>query len=282
MAGNPVFTNFEKNLRRGQYAGFDTGQGRTATPYQTSYPGPGSAGQAYVPQQPPATRSMTLEDVVRKALVLFGLLLVVAAAAWVVAQRAIDGGQGSVALGLWAGGGVVAFVLALVIGFKKTISVPLIVLYTVAEGAFLGAVSVFFNSAYSGVVGQAILATLCVFGGVLLGYRSGLIRVTSRSRRIFSYLVAGYLLFALVNLGLLLSGSQSGWGIGGSGPLGIAISLFAVVLASYSLATAFDSIEHGVRAGVPEKTSWLLAYGLMVSVAWLYVEMLRLLGRARD
>ena len=80
----------------------------------------------------------------------------------------------------------------------------------------------------------------------------------------------------------LLAIALGGFGIGGSGPLGIAISIFAVALASYSLAIDFDSISDGVRAGVPEKTSWLLAYGLLVSVVWLYIEMLRLLARLRD
>ena len=132
------------------------------------------------------------------------------------------------------------------------------------------------------MVGQAILATLCVFGGMLLGYKTGVIRVTARSRRIFAGMLIGYLLFALVNFVLVLTGLQSGFGIGGSGALGIGISLFAVALASYSLAIDFDSIQQGVNAGVPRQTSWLMAYGLMLSVVWLYVEMLRLIARLRD
>lgn len=301
MAGNPVFENFNKDLRSGRYASFGL-QPRAAQqnvggqPGYGGYPQQGFGGQgeyggrdarsgfdALVPGAPGGTsRPMTMDDVVMKSISLFGLLLVVAGGAWFVAQRAIDGQQSSTVLGMWAAGGVIAFVLSLVIGFRKSVSVPLIVLFTIAEGVFLGAISAFFNSAYPGVVFQAILATLCVFGGVLMGYKSGLIKVTARSRRIFVYMLIGYTLFAIVNLVLVLTGLQGGFGIGGSGPLGIAISIFAVALASYSLAIDFDSIVDGVRAGVPEKTSWLMAYGLMSSVVWLYVEMLRLLARLRD
>lgn len=279
MASNPVFRNFDNNLRSGQYAGFGAQQ---QAPAQQPY-GQQPYGQGYAPAGAPGpARRMTLDDVVMKSLMLFGLLLVVAAASFFVADRAIDENQSRTALGLWAGGGIIAFVLSLVIGFKKTISVPLILLFTVAEGAFLGAISSFFDTGYPGVVGQAVLATLCVFGGVLLGYKTGIMRVTARSRRIFTYMLIGYALFALVNFVLVLTGLQSGFGVGGSGALGIGISIFAVALASYSLAIDFDSIQGGVNAGVSEKTSWLLAYGLMTSVVWLYVEMLRLLSRLRD
>ena len=281
MAGNPVFSKFERDLRSGQVSQFQAGGGQRGH----GFPQQPASGPMYnptfgAPQAQP--ERMTLDDVVSKSLNLFALLLVVAAGSFFVADRAIDSQTSSTALGLWAGGGIVAFVLSLVIAFRKSISVPLILAYTVFEGLFLGAASAFFNSAYPGVVGQAILATLCVFGGMLLGYKTGVIKVTARSRRIFAGMLIGYLLFAIVNFVLVLTGLQSGFGIGGSGALGIGISLFAVALASYSLAIDFDSIQQGVDAGLPRQTSWLMAYGLMVSVVWLYVEMLRLISRLRD
>lgn len=283
MSNNPVFTKFERDLRGGQYAGFDAGRQQGGG----SWPGAQGMPQYQGQIQPgfgarAQSDRMTMDDVVTKSLNLFGLLIVVAGVSFVVANRAIDTQASSTALGLWAGGGIVAFVLSLVIAFRKGISVPLILAYTLFEGVFLGAISAFFNEAYPGVVAQAVLATMCVFGGVLLGYKTGVIKVTQRSRRIFAGMLVGYLLFALVNFVLVLTGLQSGFGIGGSGALGIGISLFAVALASYSLAVDFDDIANGVQAGVPSKTSWLMAYGLMVSVVWLYVEMLRLISRLRD
>jgi len=94
--------------------------------------------------------------------------------------------------------------------------------------------------------------------------------------------LVGYLIFSLVNVVAAFMGVGSGWGFGGSGVLGIAISLFAVGLASYSLAVDFDTIDRAVAAGAPEKYSWLLGHGLIVSLVWLYLEMLRLLARMRD
>ena len=117
---------------------------------------------------------------------------------------------------------------------------------------------------------------------MLAGYRFGIVRVTSRSRRIFNMVIVGYLLFSLVNVVALMFGWTSGWGFGGSGGLGIAISLLGVGLAAYSLALDFDSIQSAVAAQLPERYSWLLAHGLIVSLVWLYLEILRLLARARD
>ena len=117
---------------------------------------------------------------------------------------------------------------------------------------------------------------------MLAGYKFGIIKVTSRSRKIFGMAILGYLLFSVVNVVALMFGWTSGWGFGGSGVLGLAISVLGVGLASYSLALDFDNIDQAVRAQMPEKYSWLLAHGLIVSLVWLYLEILRLLARARD
>ena len=143
-------------------------------------------------------------------------------------------------------------VVGLAIAFKKTVSVPLIVLYAVLEGAFLGAFSMMMEQRWPGIVMTAVIATLCTFAGMFAGYKFGLIKVTSRSRKIFGMMLIGYLLFSLVNVVALMFGWTSGWGFGGSGLLGIGISLLGVGLASYSLAVDFDDIQNAVRAGMPE------------------------------
>ena len=172
--------------------------------------------------------------------------------------------------------------VGLAIAFMKKVSVPLIVTYAVLEGAFVGAFSRVMEQAYPGIVVTAVLATLCTFAGMFLGYKTGLVKVTNKSRRIFGFAIMGYLLFSLVNVFALFLGLTTGWGFGGSGLLGIGISLLGVGLASYSLAIDFDSIDHAVRVGAPERFSWLLAHGLIVSVVWLYLEIVRLLARMRD
>ncbi|MDF8266439.1 Bax inhibitor-1/YccA family protein [Luteipulveratus flavus] len=307
MASNPVFNRFEKDLSEGRYAGFgqrgqqspqDDRPGMSAQP-QWGQPGPqqqtGTAGAWGAGQQqlsneqleqmysagtatPQQTGRMTLDDVVMKTLGLFALLVVFATGAWFVSDQSPSTG-----MGLWLAGMLGGLVLGLVIAFKKTISVPLIVGYAALEGLFVGAFSQWANQQYGhGIVAQAVLATLCVFVGMFAGWKSGFIRVTARSRKIFGMMLMGYVLFALVNLVLVMTGVLDGWGVGNNSWLGILISVFAIGLASYSLAVDFDTIDQGVRAGLPQKYSWLMAHGLIVTVVWLYVEILRLLARLRD
>lgn len=308
MATNPVFDRFEKDLQRGEYAGFGNrqqpqygqyGQGQPYQPPQTNQqaygagqqgqwgqPGPyqgqqvpGFADPNYgAPMAPQDTgRRMSLDDVVAKTLGLFALLLISAAAGWAIAAN-----NQSAGLAIWMGGMIAGIVLGFVISFKKTISVPLIVAYSVIEGAFLGAISQFFNTQSNGIVAQAVLATLCVFAGMFAGWKFGLIKVTDRSRKIFGFAALGYLLFALVNLVLQMTGVLGDFGFFSMGTFGMILCLFAVALASYSLAIAFDTIQYAANVGVPEKTSWLLAHGLIVSVAWLYLELLRMFAISRD
>lgn len=286
MASNPVFNRIEREAQQG-YAGFDR---RAPQP-------PGStAGMAgadgYSNQQledmyarpsagPIQTGRLTLDDVVMKTTGLFAVVLLFAAVGWVLAPQA-----GPVLL---LGGIAATLGLGLVIAFKKTISVPLILAYAVVEGLLVGAVSNIYSTAFDppntpvfqGIVAQAVLATLSVFAGMLLAYKTGLIKVTAKFRRILTMAIIGYAIFALVNLGYALI-TNTPFGIGGSGALGIGISIFAIGLASLSLALDFDSIEQAIAAGAPEKYSWLLAHGLIVTLVWLYLEILRLLGRLRS
>lgn len=293
MAGNPVFDRFDKDLARGDYAGFGSrqqpqygqlGQGQPYQPdmQQRQYGGGQWGQQAPQSPQPYDTgsapgRTMSMDDVVTKTLLLFAMLLATGAAGWFAASHSQP-----VGLGLWIGGMLATIALGFVIAFKKTISVPLIVTYALLEGAFLGAVSQFFNTQWPGVVGQAVLATLCVFVGMFAGWKFGVIKVTDRSRKIFAFAAMGYFLFAMVNLVLQMTGVLGNFGFFSMGTFGIVLCLVAVALASYSLAVSFDTIARGVAAGVPEKTSWLLAHGLIVSVAWLYIELLRLFAISRD
>ena len=155
---------------------------------------------------------------------------------------------------LLLGGMVGTLVLGLVIAFKKTLSVPLIIGYAVLEGLFVGAVSQVFNDIYPGVVATAVLATASTFTGMFLAYRFGLIKVTAKFRRIMTMMIFGYAIFAVVNV-IFAFATNTPFGIGGSGMLGIGISLFAVGLASFSLALDFDAIESAIRNGAPQKYS---------------------------
>jgi uncharacterized YccA/Bax inhibitor family protein len=226
---------------------------------------------------PVQMRRVTLDDVIMKTLGLFTIVVLVGAATWVTVAGNITLSTTLMFAGMLGGLGI-----GLAIAFKKTISVPLIVLYAVLEGLFVGAISEVFNERWPGIVTTAVVATVCTFAGMLLGYKSGLIKVTDKSRRIFGMAIMGYLLFGLVNLVVAFMGYGSGFGIGGLGPMGIAISVLGVGLASYSLAIDFDSVSRAVNAQLPEKYSWLLAHGFIVTLVWLYLEFLRLLARLRQ
>lgn len=301
MSSNPVFNRIEREVEKG-YAGFNppgsNPQGGQWSPQSGSGAGqPGQWSQSAASTAagtdalsaerleqlysgpsagPVQTGRITIDDVMMKTGLLFGLVVIFGTIGWTVAGASAGGGSL-----LMLGGIVGTLVLGLVIAFKKAVSVPLIVAYAVVEGLMVGAVSRFYNDAWNGVVLQAVLATMATFAGMLIAYRTGLIKVTDKFRRIVTMAIFGYVIFAVVNLVYALV-SGNGWGIGGTGALGIGISLFAVGLAAVSLALDFDSIERAVAAGVPEKYSWLLAHGLIVTVVWLYLEMLRLLARLRE
>lgn len=282
MAGNnPVFQRIDKQIEQQRYAGFGTSP-RDSQRGPAAYSGPATQEQLQdLYAQPSATAvqmgRVSFDDVIMKTLGLFAVLLVAAGGAWVLTS-----GRPSLTMPVWLAGMFGGLVVGLVIAFMKKISVPLIIGYAVLEGVFVGAFSQVMERVYPGIVATAVIATLATFAGMFLGYKSGIIKVTDRARRIFGLAVMGYLLFSLVNVVALLFGWTSGWGFGGSGLLGIGISVLGVGLASYSLAIDFDSIDHAVRAGAPEKFSWLLAHGLIVSVVWLYIEIVRLLARLRD
>ncbi|MFI6427489.1 Bax inhibitor-1/YccA family protein [Promicromonospora sp. NPDC050880] len=219
------------------------------------------------------TKRMTYDDVIVKTGGLLALLVVVAAATWTLVPPAMMGLV--MIVGLLGG-----LVLGLVNAFKRNPSPALIVAYTVFEGAFLGAISLQFNTLYDGVVLQAVLGTISVFAVSLFLFKSGRVRVTAKFTRWLMFAMLGYALFSLVNLVLMWTGVLGEFGMRswGGGLVGIVVGLIAVGLAAASLIVDFDSIKRGVEAGVPAKMAWAAAFGLMVTLIWLYLELLRLLA----
>ena len=282
---NPVFDRLDKQIAKGDYAGFDRGSSASGMSAGSGVQDSLNSQQLQdLYNQPSAgpvqMRRVTLDDVVMKTLGLFSIVVLVGAATWYYVASQPSTSPTPMALmlaGMFGGLGV-----GLLIAFKKTINVPLIVTYAALEGVLVGAISEVFNQRWPGVVATAVIATVCTFAGMLLGYKTGLIKVTDKSRRIFGMAIMGYLLFGLVNLVAAFMGVGEGWGFGGTGFMGIAISVLGVGLASYSLAIDFDSVDRAVKAQLPEKYSWLLAHGFIVTLVWLYLEFLRLLARLRQ
>jgi len=286
---NPVFSRSDVfgEPRRTGAAG--ARRGGTATyPNQTpAYGTPPQAGQygQYGGQQPmdasdldamyqsPSattadTKRMTYDDVIIKTGGLLALLVVVAAATWTLVPRPMLGIV--MIVGLIGG-----LVLGLVNAFKRNPSPALIVAYTVFEGAFLGAISLMYNQIADGAVWQAVLGTASVFAVSLFLFRSGKVRVTPKFTRWLMFALLGYALFSLINFVLMMTGVLDGFGMR-NGPIGVIVGLVAVGLAAASLIVDFDSIKRGVEAGVPAKMAWSAAFGLLVTLIWLYLELLRL------
>ena len=219
-----------------------------------------------------APERMTVDDVVVRTASLLGVLATTGTVAWV-----LDLGRGPAILAALAG-----FVLAMVITFKRVSSPPLILGYAALEGVFLGAISHSFNLAYPGIVVQAVLGTATAFAGMLIAFKSGRIRVTPRFTKMVVGAGIGLLGLMLVNLIAGLIGGGNGLGLRDGGPLAIVFSLVAIGVACLFLALDFDHIEKAIAAGAPERESWLAAFGLVVTLVWLYLEILRLLSYFRD
>ena len=231
------------------------------------------------------TDRMTLDGTVNKT----GLLLFIAvlAAAWpwsLVMQHANAGTANPNAglVGLLAfGGAIIGLILALIISFKAHTAPYLAPVYAVFEGLFLGAVSGFFEMRYPGIVLQAIGLTFGTLGALLLAYKSGLIRASENFKLGIVAATGAIMLLYVVGFVLSFFGIQIPL-IHGSGFVGIGFSLFVVTIAALNLVLDFDFIENGVAAGAPKYMEWYGAFGLIVTLFWLYLEMLRLLAKLRD
>jgi uncharacterized YccA/Bax inhibitor family protein len=215
---------------------------------------------------------MTIEDVVAKTGFLFAILVVVGALAW-----GANLGQGALLIGFLGG-----FVLAMVISFSKTIKPGLVVAYAALQGLALGTISKYYESFYPGIVSQAVIGTIAAFAGVLFMYRSGRLRATPQFTRAVMGAAIGYFILGLVSLVASFFGVGQGYGFYGVSGIGLLLAVAGVALASFFLVLDFDQIEKGVAAGVPEKESWRASFGLMVTIVWLYLEVLRLISILRN
>jgi uncharacterized YccA/Bax inhibitor family protein len=257
---NPVFNNSKAFSRKG-YATFNDAPPATAGQLEDMYAAPAATGID--------TGRMTIDDVVVKTGLMFAVLLPLAAAAYFLNNPILT-----------LGGAIAGLVLGLVVSFKQSTNAGLILSYAAAEGLFVGGISRLFEQRWPGIVATAVVATMCVFAVTLVAYTSGKVRATPKFKRTVLIAMGGYLVFCLVNLVVMLFGGGGDFGLR-SGWFGVAISLFAVGLAAAMLILDFDFAEQGVKNGLPERYSWLAAFGLVVTLVWLYVEMLRLIAILR-
>jgi uncharacterized YccA/Bax inhibitor family protein len=260
MAENPVIRKFGKV------------SGATPTPSavdlqkmyeQPAYAGP-RTGQGF----------MTLDDVVQRTGAMLLVLLAAGTASWVLTPQSAAGPL--ILIGLMGGLG-----LGLFMSFTMRANAPLCIAYSVCEGVLLGAISRIFEQAYHGIVVQALTGTVMVAGGMLFVYKIGAIRVTPKFTRIVVGATIGAFGLMLVNLIAYLF-TPDGLGLRSGGTLAILFSLVCIVIAAMNLVLDFDMVERGIRNGADQKFAWYASFGITVTLVWLYIEILRLLGYARN
>jgi len=235
------------------------------------------------------TGRMTLESVIEKTAITAGTLVLTSVIAFVFIGNMIgDTGQSFDRAIATAGtlsmvGALGGFVLAMVNSFKKVVSPALVLAYAAIEGLFVGAFSWFVSVQFAGgqldLIFGAVLGTLAAFGGTLAAYKFFNIQVGNRFRKV---VIAS--MFGFVALGLLdfvLSFFDKSFGFNGFGTMGLISSLVGVVIAVFMLILDFDFVERGIAAGLPERESWRAAFGLTVTIVWLYIELLRILAILR-
>lgn len=223
------------------------------------------------------TDRMTIKGVINKSLFLTLLLVAAGSITW-----RMFGGSDPMTLPLTIGGAIAGFVLALITIFSPRNSHITVPLYAVAEGLFLGGISSKLSFLYNGIVIQAVLITMATVFLMLTLYRSGVIRATPRFRKIILIATGSIAIVYLINFAFSMFGAMGIPAIYSSGPLGIGISLVIVAVAAFNLVIDFDNIENGAKMGLNKKFEWFAAFGLMVTIIWLYVEILRLLSKLRD
>ncbi|MGC4947674.1 Bax inhibitor-1/YccA family protein [Streptomyces sp. DT224] len=282
-SSNPVFSRRGFSRDNG-YAGFNAAPqagapAAGANPYaQGTAPNPYATNPYATTGAPAPTRTgaMTIDDVVTRTAMTLGTVVLGAALAW--ALLPVDEANLNKSYGIAIGAALIAFVLSMVQSFKRKPVPALILAYAAFEGVFLGVISSAVSTYIGpGVVMQAVMGTMCVFAGVLLAYKMRWIRVT---RRFYGFVMAaamGFLLLMVVNLLFAAFGGGDGLGFR-SGGLGILFGVIGIILGACFLALDFKQVEDGIAYGAPREESWLAAFGLTMTLVWIYLEMLRLLS----
>ncbi|WP_248961668.1 Bax inhibitor-1/YccA family protein [Sphaerisporangium perillae] len=252
---NPVLSRLGQNNRQ-------SWGGPTASPQhlQDMYNAP-----SYAP--PTATRPMTIDDVVVRGAITLGTLMASAALAWYL-------NLGTVVI---APAVIIGLVLGLIVSFRQSTNPALILGYAVAYGIAIGVISHVYNYIYEGIVFQAVIGTMVAFGGVLAVYALKIFRPTPKFTKFV--VAAGFAAIGLMLVNWIASiFTHGGLGLRTDSPIGWVFSVAMILLGCFFLLLDFAAVEDGVRAGVPEKYSWLMAFGITVSLVWLYLEILRFIS----
>ena len=263
-SSNPAFRNLPAG-QGGGYATFDRQAGVAGGVSAYADRAGVDYGRADAGQRP-----ITVDDIVTKTAITAGAAIVAGGlTAW----------SGLYALALPAF--IVGLVVSLIIIFKQSSNPGLVLTYSIAEGIALGGIAGLLDQLYPGIAFQALIGTVGVFVGMLVVYKTGAVKVTPRFTKWLMGALIGVVVLMLANFvaGFFI---QGGLGLRDGGPLAIVFSLVVIGVAAFSLLMDFDMADQAVRSGAPAKFAWYIAFGLMTTLVWLYIEILRLLSYFRE
>jgi uncharacterized YccA/Bax inhibitor family protein len=281
QSNNPVFSRSEAFNGQANAYGNQTAAGN-GSPY-AGYGDPatwGTGSPGSPTQTPTSTRRMTIDSVIQASAISFVVVLVAAVATWLLTPEITADMPSSDLSGLFAAmtlGSLAAFGLSMVNSFKRIVSPALVLAFCLAEGVALGGISKFFDAQFGDhIVINAVLGTFGAFAGTLAAYKFFNIKVGAKFRTFVIAAMFGMVGLSLLELVLRMFGNGTGlFGVTGLGMLtafaGLALGIFMLIL-------DFDMVEKGIAAGVDERESWRAAFGLTVSLVWIYTNLLRILA----
>ena len=270
QSNNPVLSRYEKTDK----SGFAYDEGVSAYT-QAAAGGAGAADTDAAFQQVTAAGGarLTINDVIVKTFAVFAITVVFAVVGW----NTYESMPWLLMVGLLGG-----LALGLVNAFKKVPSPPLILLYGVFQGVMLGGVSQWYSNYAAGngwndIVLQAVVATMTTFGVMLVLYMTGVVKVNKKFVSVLIVAAVSYMVLGIGSFIWAMFGGGDGWGIYGTG-FGPIVAVLGVLIAAFFLLLDFEAISQGIKLGAPERESWRMAFGLLVTLIWLYLEFLRLLA----
>jgi uncharacterized YccA/Bax inhibitor family protein len=296
-SSNPVFRRSEgfngRGSQRAQGTGFSYPGYGTQAPPPPGYADRSAWGSGASTDQQAPTRldqgRMTIDSVVQKTGITMGVVVLAAAVTWLMTGD-LDGPDANAVVGrlyllsmLGAFGG---FALAMVNSFKRVVSPPLVLAYAVLQGIFVGAFSKVIEAQFGdpetgmpGLVIGAVIGTVGAVAGTLAAYKFFDIKVGQKFRTWVVAAMFGFVAISLLNL--VLSMFKADFGFNGFGTMGLISSVIGLALGVLMLILDFDFVERGIAAGLPERESWRAAFGLAVTIIWIYIELLRILAILR-
>jgi uncharacterized YccA/Bax inhibitor family protein len=274
QSSNPILKKYETPTKKGAGFAYSEGQSAYSSALNPETTPGGPTDLAFETVTAGGGARLTFADVIVKSAILFTITVVMAFIGWALVP--------SMPFLLWVGlGGSLIF--GLTSAFKKQVSPVLVLLYAASAGLMLGSISWAYNQLalaqnYEGLVGQAVIGTLTAFGVMLFLYGTGIVKVNGKFMKIFMAAMISYLIIAVASFIGAMLGVGGGWGFYGVGTWGLLLCAAGVLLASFALMLDFEAIKQGLAMGLPERESWRLSFGLLVTLVWLYLEILRFLS----